>query len=135
MELCHESWNSYHAEFNCWILELLRADCRVEIQNIILNKGWNAIAWQRPNACFHASGGPLYLYSWIQLNCYCVVILLTFPSNAVIDFLYVRLVQVTQDLRRTIKQLFLASLKCMHNTMETYWIMQLSHERIYSNNH
>ena len=28
LELCHESWNCYHAEFNCCILELLGTDCR-----------------------------------------------------------------------------------------------------------
>ncbi len=27
LELCHESWNSYHAEFNCCNLELLWTDC------------------------------------------------------------------------------------------------------------
>ena len=27
LELCHESCNSYHVEFNCYILELLGTDC------------------------------------------------------------------------------------------------------------
>ena len=34
-ELCHESWNSCHAEFNCCILELLGTDC---VLSIILNE-------------------------------------------------------------------------------------------------